>query len=73
MVQRAQIKELEDGTKRICQGHVEEPGLIEEATTFLRKGGQGGERGPCSPRAAQVERKGGRNQLWEMGTGSRDT
>lgn len=47
----------------MCQGHDEEPDLTEEATTFPGEGGQGEERGPYSPSAAQVERRGGRNQL----------
>lgn len=57
----------------MCQGCDEEPGLMgKEAASFPREGGQGEERGSYSPRAAKVERRGGRNQLWEMGTGSVD-
>lgn len=56
-----EIRELEDREQaQMCQGHDEEPSLMgEEATTFPRKGGQGEGRGPYSPRAAKVERKGG--------------
>lgn len=42
----------------------------EEATTFTRKRGPGEERGTNSPRAAELERRGGGNQLWEVGAGS---
>lgn len=36
----------------------------------MMRGWAGEESGPECPRAAKVERQGGRRQQWEMGTGS---